>query len=407
MEYIKRDIEEKIKSLSCEYSCILITGPRQVGKTTVLKHLADENREYVTLDDLEERKLAKNDPALFMQMHSLPIFIDEVQYAPELFSYIKIAVDNGAEPGDFWLSGSQAFRLMELAQESLAGRIAVLHMSSLSQHEIYGNGQSTEFSVTIDNLKKRKKTNAPADINEIYNRIWKGSLPGIASGKYTDRDVFYNSYLQTYIERDVSELLDKVDKIVFSDFIRAAACRIGQVLNVHDIALDVGVSDETAKRWLSVLERSDIIFYLRPYSNNFLKRTIKAPKLYFFDTGLVAYLTRYSTPEILANGALNGAILENYVVSEIRKSYHNIAKDCLIWYYRDKDSREIDMVTESDGELHPLEIKRSVNPPAGLTNAFAVLDKGSVPRGKGALICMRPELSAIDSDNFIVPVWMI
>ena len=158
MKYIKRDIEEKIKSLSCEYSCILITGPRQVGKTTVLKHLADENREYVTLDDLEERKLAKNDPALFMQMHSLPIFIDEVQYAPELFSYIKIAADNGAEPGDFWLSGSQAFRLMELAQESLAGRIAVLHMSSLSQHEIYGNGQSTEFSVTIDNLKKRKKT---------------------------------------------------------------------------------------------------------------------------------------------------------------------------------------------------------------------------------------------------------
>ena len=407
MEYIKRDLEEKINSLSCEYSCILVTGPRQVGKTTVLKHLADENREYVTLDDLEERKLAKNDPALFMQMHSLSIFIDEVQYAPELFSYIKIAVDNGAEPGAFWLSGSQAFRMMELAQESLAGRIAVLHMSSLSQHEIYGKGQGIAFSVTIDNLKKRKKTNTPADLNEIYNRIWKGSLPGIASGKYTDRDVFYNSYLQTYIERDVSELLDKVDKIVFSDFIRAAACRIGQVLNVHDIALDVGVSDETAKRWLSVLERSDIIFYLRPYSNNLLKRTIKAPKLYFFDTGLVAYLTRYSTPEILANGALNGAILENYVVSEIRKSYHNIAKDCLIWYYRDKDSREIDMVTESDGELHPLEIKRSVNPPTGLTNAFSVLDKGSVPRGKGALICMRPELSALDSDNFIVPVWMI
>ena len=407
MEYIKRDLEEKINSLSCEYSCILVTGPRQVGKTTVLKHLADENREYVTLDDLEERKLAKNDTALFMQMHSLPIFIDEVQYAPELFSYIKIAVDNGAEPGAFWLSGSQAFRMMELAQESLAGRIAVLHMSSLSQHEIYGKGQGIAFSVTIDNLKKRKKTNTPADLNEIYNRIWKGSLPGIASGKYTDRDVFYNSYLQTYIERDVSELLDKVDKIVFSDFIRAAACRIGQVLNVHDIALDVGVSDETAKRWLSVLERSDIIFYLRPYSNNLLKRTIKAPKLYFFDTGLVAYLTRYSTPEILANGALNGAILENYVVSEIRKSYHNIAKDCLIWYYRDKDSREIDMVTESDGELHPLEIKRSVNPPTGLTNAFSVLDKGSVPRGKGALICMRPELSALDSDNFIVPVWMI
>jgi len=219
--------------------------------------------------------------------------------------------------------------------------------------------------------------------------------------------VFYNSYLQTYIERDVSELIEKVDKIMFSDFIRAAACRIGQLLNVHDIAMDVGVSDETAKRWLSVLEKSDIIFYLRPYSNNLLKRTIKTPKLYFFDTGLVAYLTRYSSPEILANGAINGAILENYVVSEIRKTYHNNAKDCLMWYYRDKDSNEIDMVIESDGELHPFEIKRSVNPPSELISAFAVLDKGSVPRGKGAVICMRPELSAVNSENFIVPIWMI
>ena len=407
MSYIKRDLEDKIIALSKEYACILITGPRQVGKTTALKQLMSDEREYVTLDDLEERKLAKTDPAMFMQMHSLPIFIDEVQYAPELFSYIKIAVDNGAEPGAFWLSGSQAFKLMELAQESLAGRIAILHMPSLSQHEIHGSGENKEFTIDIDQLKKRKSTHAPADMKEIYERIWKGSMPSLASGKFTDRDVFYNSYLQTYIERDVSELIEKVDKIMFSDFIRAAACRIGQLLNVHDIAMDVGVSDETAKRWLSVLEKSDIIFYLRPYSNNLLKRTIKTPKLYFFDTGLVAYLTRYSSPEILANGAINGAILENYVVSEIRKTYHNNAKDCLMWYYRDKDSNEIDMVIESDGELHPFEIKRSVNPPSELISAFAVLDKGSVPRGKGAVICMRPELSAVNSENFIVPIWMI
>ena len=407
MSYIKRDLEDKIIALSKEYSCILITGPRQVGKTTALKQLMTTEREYVTLDDFEERKLAKNDPAMFMQMHSLPIFIDEVQYAPELFSYIKIAVDNGAEPGAFWLSGSQAFKLMELAQESLAGRIAILHMPSLSQHEIHGSGENKEFTIDIDQLKSRKSTHSPADMKKIYERIWKGSMPGLASGKFTDRDVFYNSYLQTYIERDVSELIEKVDKIMFSDFIRAAACRIGQLLNVHDIAMDVGVSDETAKRWLSVLEKSDIIFYLRPYSNNLLKRTIKTPKLYFFDTGLVAYLTRYSSPEILANGAINGAILENYVVSEIRKTYHNNAKDCLMWYYRDKDSNEIDMVIESDGELHPFEIKRSVNPPSELISAFAVLDKGSVPRGKGAVICMRPELSAVNSENFIVPIWMI
>jgi predicted AAA+ superfamily ATPase len=407
MKYIKRDLENKILSLSKEYSCLLITGPRQVGKTTVLKQLAESGREYVTLDDFEERRLAKTDPAMFLQMHSLPIFIDEVQYAPELFSYIKIAVDNGAEAGSFWLTGSQAFKLMELAQESLAGRIAILHMTSLSQHELFGNGEALPFGVELNALKKRKDINLPADMAQMYERIWNGSMPELASGKFTDRDVFYNSYLQTYIERDVSELMEKVDKMQFADFVRAVACRAGQMLNVHDIAQDIGVSDDTAKRWLSVLEKSDVIFYLRPYSNNLLKRTIKTPKLYFFDTGLVAYLTRYSSPEILANGAINGAILENYVVSEIRKTYFNNAKDCLLWYYRDKDSNEIDMVMESDGELHPIEIKRSVNPPTEIVGAFSVLDKGSVKRGNGAVLCMRPELSAVNSDNFIVPIWMI
>lgn len=407
MNYIKRDLESKILALSAEYSCILITGPRQVGKTTVLKQLMTNDREYVTLDDLAERKLAKTDPAMFLQVHSLPIFIDEVQYAPELFSYIKIAIDNGAAPGAFWLTGSQAFKLMDLAQESLAGRVAILHMTSLSQHEIYGSGDTQPFSIDLAQLKSRRKTNAPADMKEIYERIWNGSMPGLASGRFSDRDVFYNSYLQTYIERDVSELIERVDKIMFADFVRAAACRSGQMLNIHDIAMDVGVSDDTAKRWLAVLERSGVIFYLRSYSNNLLKRTVKTPKMYFFDTGLVAYLTRYSSPEILASGAINGAILANYVVSEIRKTYFNNAKECLMWYFRDKDSNEIDMVMESDGELHPIEIKRSVNPPRELISAFSVLDKGSVPRGKGAIICMRPELSAVNSDNLILPAWMI
>jgi predicted AAA+ superfamily ATPase len=179
------------------------------------------------------------------------------------------------------------------------------------------------------------------------------------------------------------------------------------MLVVHDIAQNVGVSDDTAKRWLQVLEKSDVIFYLRPYSNNLLKRTIKTPKLYFFDTGLVAYLTRYSAPEILANGAINGAILENYVVLELLKTYHNSAKECLLWYYRDKECNEIDMVIESNGVLHPMEIKRSVNPGSELIGAFNLLDKAPVPRGKGAILCMRPELSAINSDNYIVPIWMI
>ena len=407
MAYIKRDIEDKIIFLSKEYSCILITGPRQVGKTTVLRQLMDDNREYVTLDDMDERSLAKRDPAMFLQIHSTPIMIDEVQYAPELFSYIKMEIDKGAEPGTYWLTGSQAFKLMELAQESLAGRVAILHMSSLSQHEIYGSGDCAPFTLELGALKAREKTNAPADIAEIYDRIWKGSMPGLASGKFSDRDVFYSSYLQTYIDRDVKEQVQLADPLLFRDFVRAAACRAGQMLNVHDIAQDVGVSDDTAKRWLQVLEKSDVIFFLRPYSNNLLKRTVKTPKMYFFDTGLVAYLTRYSSPEILANGAINGAILENFVVSELLKSYHNNAKECLLWYYRDSNSNEIDIVIESDGMLHPLEIKRSVNPGSELISAFNLLDKASVPRGNGAILCMRPKLSAINSENYIVPIWMI
>ncbi len=407
MAYIKRDIEDKILSLSEEYSCILVTGPRQVGKTTVLRRLMSEDREYVTLDDLEERALAKRDPAMFLQIHSVPIMIDEVQYAPELFSYIKMEIDKGAAPGTYWLTGSQAFSLLESAQESLAGRVAILHMSSLSQHEIYGSGECTPFTTEINSLKAREKTNAPADIGEIYERIWKGSMPGLASGKFTDRDVFYSGYIQTYIERDIKEQIQLSDPLMFRDFVRAAACRAGQMLNIHDIAQDVGVSDDTAKRWIRVLEKSDVIFLLRPYSNNLLKRTVKTPKMYFFDTGLVAYLTRYSSPEILANGAIAGAVLENFVVTELLKSYHNNAKDCLLWYYRDSNSNEIDMVIESDGKLHPLEIKRSVNPGKELIGTFSLLDKASVPRGNGALLCMRPTLSAINSENYIIPIWMI
>ncbi|MEE3472268.1 MAG: ATP-binding protein [Butyrivibrio hungatei] len=408
MRYIKRSLEKNILDLSEDYSCILLIGPRQVGKTTMLEHLMEgTDRNRVSLDNVENRRLAKKDPELFLELHPAPILIDEVQYAPELFSCIKIRVDNGAPPGSFWLTGSQSFNLMRLAQESLAGRTAVIHMSALSQSEMYGDGQTAPLSLTLDQLNERKEHLAPCNAIGIYERIWNGAMPGHRSGKFKDRDVFYSSYVQTYINRDVADMIPGVDQLLFSDFIRAAACRAGQMLNVHDIARDVGVSDDTAKRWLQVLEKSEVVFYLRPYSNNLLKRTVKTPKMYFFDTGLVAYLTKYSSPEILMNGAINGAILENYTVAEIRKTWHNSAKECLFHYYRDKDCNEIDMVIEADGELHPLEIKKSSNPGTELTSVFKVLNNSSLPRGTGAILCLREELSAMDRQTYILPIWMI
>lgn len=406
MAYIKRDIENLVLELNKEYSCILITGPRQVGKSTMLEHL-DNNRTIISLDDLQERALAKQDPEMFLKIHPYPILIDEVQYAPELFSYIKIAIDKGAAPGSFWLNGSQSYKLMQLAQESLAGRIAILNMSSLSQHELYSSNNLIPFDVSLDNLQERSKRNTPADVGETYKRIWDGGLPGLASGKYTNRDVYYASYLQTYLSRDVKEEIVIKDDAKFVDFIRAVACRVGQELNIHSIAVDVDISDDTAKRWLGMLEKSQIIFYLHPYSNNLLKRVVKSPKLYFFDTGLVAYLAKYSNAEILQNGSINGAILENYVVSEIRKSYLNCGKELFIYYYRDKQQQEIDLILETNNKLHPIEIKKSSNPTISMTKNFAVLNKTTVDIGQGAIICMKDTLSALNSNTLLIPIWII
>ena len=406
MKYIPRDMEKVMSELTKEYSCILITGPRQVGKSTMLEHI-DNARNKVTLDDLQERNLAKTDPEMFLKLHKTPILIDEVQYAPELFSYIKIAIDNGAEPGSFWLTGSQSYKLMNLTQESLAGRVAILNLTTLSQHELYSNGELLPFTLSLDVLKQKEQLSEKADINNIFERIWQGGLPGIASGKYTNRDIYYSSYLQTYLSRDVKEEIPIKDDLKFIDFIRAVACRVGQELNVHSIATDVEVSDDTAKRWLGMLKKSEVIFYLHPYSNNLLKRVIKTPKLYFFDTGLICYLTKYSNAEILQNSSINGAILENYIVAEIRKSYFNSGKEVYMYYYRDKDQAEIDLILEYDGKLHPIKIKKSSNPNSAMVKNFEILSKSSIPVGQGAIICMKDSISALDSKTLIIPVWCL
>ena len=407
MNYIYRNLESVVEQVTKEYPVVLLTGPRQVGKTTMLQKLMEgTDRGYVSLDDLNERNLAKTDPELFLQLHKPPVLIDEVQYAPELFTYIKINVDKNHAPGAFWLTGSQVFKLMRGVQESLAGRVAVLSMTTLSQAEI-SNGRMEPFSIDLESLLKRKDERIDADTEAIFERIFKGSMPAIVSGNSSNSNIFYSSYLTTYIERDVKELAEAIDSLKFLRFITAVAARCSQMLNVAEIARDADINQVQAKNWLGILETLGIIFYLHPYSNNLLKRLVKTPKLYFYDTGLVCYLTRWSSPQTLERGAMNGAILENYVVSEIAKTYMNCGQKPLMYYYRDKDAKEIDIVLEHDGVLNPLEIKKTSNPGTELTKIFSLLDKSSVPRSKGAILCMKPELSAIDKDNYIVPIWMI
>ena len=407
MRYIARNLEKVVLEVTKEYPVVLVTGPRQVGKTTMLQKLMEgTDRNYVSLDDLNERNLAKTDPEMFLQLHKPPILIDEVQYAPELFVYIKIHVDKYHNAGDFWLAGSQVFKLMSGIQESLAGRVAVLSLTSLSQAEICG-GEMQPFTLDIEELSARRKERTKADTGVIFDRIFRGSMPAIVSEKNSNSQIFYSSYLTTYIERDVRELSDAIDSLKFLHFITAVAARCGQILNIAEIARDADINQKQAKNWLGVLETLGLIFYLHPYSNNMLKRLVKTPKLYFYDTGLVCYLTKWSSAETLQSGAMNGAILENYVVAEIRKTYLNCGKDPYMYYYRDKDAREIDIILEHDGVLNPIEIKKTANPGSELIKVFKLIDKSLAKRSKGAVVCMKPELSAIDRENYIVPVWMI
>mgnify|MGYP000918029901 CR=1 FL=1 len=409
MKYIKRAMEDTFIELGKQFPAILITGPRQVGKTTMLKKLMeDENigRAYVTLDDLTERQMAKNDPALFFQLHKPPLFIDEVQYAPELFSYIKMWVDDHQNPGDFWLTGSQLFKLMEGVQESLAGRVALLQMLPLSQQEILEN-KTIPFEINLDQFIEKEKNIVKADTPEIYRRIFNGGMPALLSGQYTDHRVVYSSYISTYIDRDVKELSGAINSLKFMNFITATAALIGQMLNYKTIADDCDIDQTTAKSWLRILETLGIIFYLHPYSNNVLKRTVKTPKLYFYDTGLVCYLTKWSDAETLMSGAMSGAILENFTVSEIVKSYYNSGSEPFVYYYRDKDTKEIDLIIEGNGKLYPIEIKKTATPDVRLTRVFNVIDKSPLQRGTGAILCTAEKLSAFNKDNLIVPIWMI
>ncbi|MCM1125689.1 MAG: ATP-binding protein [Lachnospiraceae bacterium] len=407
MRYLSRSLEAVVSQVTKEYPVVLVTGSRQVGKTTMLRKLMEgTDRGYVSLDDWNERNTAKTDPELFLQLHKPPVLIDEVQYAPELFAYIKVYADKNHEPGAFWLTGSQAFKLMHGIQESLAGRVAVLTMTSLSQAEIYG-GETVPFVVDLEALTARKKDREPTDVKGIFERIYRGSMPAVVSNEDSSSQIFYSSYLSTYIERDVRELSNAIDSLKFLRFITAVAARCGQMLNVADIARDADIDQKQVKDWLLILETLGIIFYLHPYANNSLKRLVKTPKLYFYDTGLVCYLTKWSSAETLECGAMNGAILENYVTAEIRKTYLSNGREPFMYYYRDKDAKEIDIVLEHDGALNPIEIKKTSNPGTELIRAFTLLDKSAVLRSKGAVVCMKPDFGAIDRNHYVIPVWLI
>lgn len=409
MEYISRHMESRVLELSRYYAAILLTGPRQAGKTTMLRELAEKEnigRGYVTLDDLAERDMAKNDPALFLQLHKPPVLIDEVQYAPELFTYIKIHIDEQRMPGAFWMTGSQIFRLMRGVQESLAGRVALLHMSPMSQREITG-APCVPFVPDFDRMWEDRKNYTPVTTPELFARLWRGSMPGLVSGQFPDRNIFYSSYLSTYVERDVRELSSSVDALKFNRFVTAMAARCSQLLNYKALADDADIDQPTAKNWVNILETLGIIFLLHPYSNNVLKRTIKTPKVYFYDTGLVCYLTRWSSPEVAESGAMSGALLENFAVSEIVKGYQNAGLEPYIYFYRDRDAKEIDVILEGDGKLCPLEIKKTAMPDKRLTRVFGVIDKSPLRLGTGAVLCMADRFTALDINNLIVPVWMI
>lgn len=408
MAYIRRDAEREFLALCQEFPVVLVTGMRQAGKSTMLEHFLDRGRKSVTLDDLQERHLAREDPELFLQSHEPPVMIDEVQYAPELFPYLKIWADRNRDAmGGVWLTGSQPFSLMKLAGESLSGRVGITHLLPLSQHEMFGDGELEPLDLSLEALRNRAANRKPATLPQMNERIYRGTMPAVASGRHKDPARFYRNYQQTYIERDVRELDQAADMVEFSRFMAAAASQVGQTLNIESLSRDVGIPRRKAQSWLAILELSDIVFLLQPYSNNALARAVKTPKLYFNDTGLAAWLGRWTSPESIGAGAMAGALFENHVVSEVRKALVNSGDAAALWYYRDRDAKEIDIVLERDGMLLPLEVKRSANPQSGAARAFPILDRSTLDRGTGAIVCMKQEVGALPGGTLYMPAWAL
>lgn len=412
--YIKRVIEKTIKKMVNEFPVIVISGARQVGKSTMLQMIKEDNMNYVTLDDLDARNLALSDPKYFLEQYSYPLLIDEIQYAPNLLPYIKMIVDdekfkalkNNAEVKSlFWLTGSQQFKVMKDVSESLAGRVGVLNLYSLSNCEI-NNYDSTLFIPKIEELKKKENI-VHCDSKEIFERIYNGGMPSIATGAI-ERNNYFSSYINTYIERDVKQLLNVGKTIEFYNFMQYIAVRTAQELNYSTIAKEIGVDSKTIKNWISILESSGIIYLLQPFSSNLSNRIIKASKLYFMDTGLCSYLAKYPNPETLEIGALSGAIFETFVVSEIIKNItsHGLDPKMNLYYYRDKDQKEVDLLYIEGDTIYPIEIKKGISPNNPDKN-FAVLNKYSNDIATGIVICMTKKLQPINRNCWLCPVSLL
>jgi len=389
------------------FSTVLITGARQVGKTTLLKHLT-EGISYVTLDDPILLQSAIEEAGSFFKTTPPPVIVDEIQYAPNLFSYIKMIADESGKKGQFYLTGSQQFKMMKNVSESLAGRIGIINLLGLSLREIKGDSFNEPFIPTVEYIDKRKISACRLDYKEIWKIIHKGSMPAMHADEL-DWQMFYASYTKTYIERDVRELTQVGDELKFIKFMTAIASRTSQMINLTSVANEIGISVPTADRWLSILISSNIVYLLKPYYNNIMKRAIKTPKLYFLDTGLAAYLTKWNTPDVLEAGAMAGAFFETFVVSEVLKSYYNSGiLEPSLYYYRDKDAKEIDIIIEQNGTLYPVEIKKTANPGKAHIENFSVLDKiKGINVGTGCVVCMYDKSVHINNKNRTIPVtWL-
>lgn len=401
MDYFKRTLENAVRRLAASFPVVMVTGPRQVGKTTLLRN-CDPNRRYVSLDRLELRALAQENPDLFLQRFPPPVFIDEVHHAPQLLPYIKAVVDESHERGAFWLSGSQQFRLMKGVSESLAGRVGVLQLQGFSLNETAGDPDIEKFVPTTEWIEKRASKVDGMDYGSIFHRIWRGNYPALYENPLMDWEDFYSSYVQTYVERDVRELINIGDELAFTKFITAIASRTGQLLNYSDVAKDIGKNVPTVQRWLSLLIASGLVYLLYPYAQSIGNRMTKMPKVYFLDTGLACYLTRWTSPEVLESGAKSGEMLETFVVSELLKTYWHNGRQPNFSFYRDKEKREIDLIVEDDGKLCPVEIKQTSNPTRKDIRHFDILEENGMDVGCGAVICLaKTHLPLTDKVNIL------